>query len=594
MSSVKDRADSARKRGSALVAILRFLWKYPKRVALCLGLLCANIAIEMSLPQIVGTAVNNLRWHGEWGAEFDLQPFLLLFLALVFVRAGLGHLLGPRRNRLVHRTLNDIRGAIFNAIQRLPFQYHDKASAGELISRSTTDVSRLQEFFFACLFLTVDITLALTLTSALIFAISPALGLVAVGTMLPTVALIAVFAAKLQPQWRKVHDLHGAMTTVVQENIAGVRVVKAFAKEGFEIQKFNTRRAEFLGTLMDTVNYWAARVPFAQFIFGLSLPLALWVGGRQVIAGEIVIGDLVKAALYLLAVGNRVGQVGQFTNIIQNASASAGRILEIIDAPNQLQSGIRALPPQADVTFEDVSFKYPSSEAGISELSFKAEAGKTYALVGPTGAGKSTVVNLIPRFYDPSSGCVRIGGVDARELRLDELRRAIGVIFQETFLFSASIAENISYGRPEATREQIIEAAKVAQIHEFIAGLERGYDTIIGERGVTLSGGQKQRVAIARAYLLNPRILIMDDATASVDAETERLIQEGLRQLRAGRTTFLIAHRATTAMHADQILFLKEGRLVEQGTHEELIRARGAYWQFFQKQLSGEQAEGAR
>ena len=572
----------------SLLGVMAFLRRYPVQAALSVSLLLVNIAIEMALPQVLGSAITQLRRHMEWNAVFEPRVYVLLFLALVLIRTANGIILGPIRNRLVQRTLGDIRAAIYDAIQRLAFRYHDKSSTGELISRSTTDVWRLQDFLFACLFLSFDIAAALVVTVVLIFAASAALGVATLLTMVPTIALIAFFASKLQPQWRKVHDLHGAMTTVIQENIAGVRVVKAFARESAEVRKFQAKKEVFLGTLLDTVNYWAARVPLAQFIFGLGLPLALWIGGRQVIEGSLALGDLVKVVFYLMAIGHRMGAIGQFTNILQNASASAARILEVIREPQAVKSGKLGLPPGGGcVTFENVSFNYYDGKASLADVSFEAKPGQTVAIVGPTGSGKTTLVNLVPRFYDVAGGRVLVDGADVRELKLEQLRRTVSVVFQETFLFSASVAENIAYGRPSATREEIESAARAAHAHEFILKLESGYDTVIGERGVTLSGGQKQRIAIARAFLMNPRILILDDATASVDSETERLIQEAMRQLSVGRTTFVIAHRFSTVQHADQILVLKEGRIVEHGRHDELIRRGGFYSEIFAQQIKG-------
>ena len=587
-----------------LLGVLRFLGRYPRQVALAVGLLLVNISIEMSLPQILGLAITDLRLFGEVSKTPPpaggppIWVYVQLFAGLVCVRAGVGFILGPIRNRLVQRTLGDIRAAIYDSLQRLAFSFHDKSNTGELISRSTTDVSRLQDFFFACVFLSVDIGVSLVATHCLIFAVSPLLGFITLGTVVPTVALISFYASRLQPQWRRVHDLHGEMTTVIQENIAGVRVVKAFAKEAAEIQKFRSKRDAFLGKLHETVSYWATRVPFAQFLFGLSTPLVLWVGGRQVIAGEMPIGDLAKVVFYLMAIGHRMGGVGQFTNIIQNASASSERIIEIIGEPRTIKSGWRDLPEgQGEVVFERVSFHYAlshnpnltpsgSGRASLRELSFVAEAGRTVAVVGPTGSGKTTLVNLIPRFYEPVSGRVLLDGVDVREIKLEQLRRAVGVIFQETFLFSATVAENIAYGKPNATRGEIEECARAAQAHEFITELEDGYDTIIGERGISLSGGQRQRIAIARAFLMNPRILILDDATASVDATTEHAIQQAVRRLCEGRTTFVIAQRFSTLRHADTVLVLKEGRLVDSGPHKELAQRCEFYREIVSGQLS--------
>jgi len=363
-------------------------------------------------------------------------------------------------------------------------------------------------------------------------------------------------------------------------------VVKAFAKESAEVGKFTKKRDVYVETMMRTVSYWSARVPLAQFIFGLALPLVLWQGGREVIRGEILLGDLVKVIFYLLAIGNRMGSIGQFTNIIQNASASAERILEIVQEPERVDSGQRNLPPSGGtVEFRHVSFEYGKGKAALRDLTFKADAGKTYALVGPTGSGKSTLVHLVPRYYDASSGQILIDGIDIRELDLRELRASVGIIFQDTFLFSATVAENIAYGKPDAPLSEIERCARAAQAHDFITELADGYETILGERGVTLSGGQKQRIAIARAFLMNPRFLILDDATASVDSKTERAIQKAITDLSAGRTTFIIAHRFSTVQHADQILVLKEGRRVEQGTHTELISRSGYYAEIYAQQL---------
>jgi ATP-binding cassette subfamily B protein len=615
----------ARFKPRSLLGILAFLRKYPAQVSVCVALLLVNIAIEMALPQIIGNALTELRQCLALKLPFTPWPYALAFAGLVLVRCGVGWILGPIRNRAIQGTLADIRAAIYDAIHRLAFSYHDRASTGELISRSTTDIHRLQEFFFACLFLSVDIGVALVVSLVLIFVLSPLLGAVTLGIVAATITLIGFYASKLRPQWRQVHDLHGAMTTVIQENIAGVRVVKAFAREAAEVEKFRGRKDVFLNSLLKTVNYWAARVPFAQFIFGLSLPLVLWLGGRLVIQGTMPIGDLAKVVFYIMALGHRVGAVGQFTNIVQTASASAERILEVIHEPQRLQSGSRDLPPgRGAVAFEHVSFSYaalpaprssrreegpgaksevssPKSRAeqtearapeaaiqgkgGLDDVSFEVQPGQTVAIVGPTGSGKTTLVNLIPRFYDPQSGCVRVDGIDVRELKLTQLRRAVGVIFQETFLFSTTAAENIAYGKPEATREEIERCARAAQAHEFIMQLEDGYDTVIGERGVSLSGGQRQRIAIARAFLLDPRILILDDATASVDSRTERLIQEAMRRLCEGRTNFVIAQRFSTVQHADLILVLKQGRIVERGRHDELIQRGGFYREIFQQQI---------
>lgn len=557
-----------------LLGVLSFLKRYAWNVALAIGMLLFNIGLEMTLPRISGIAINQLGHAVVAGTPYRPWDLAEIFIGLALLRSVVGFILGRIRNRVVQSTLKDLRGAYFDAVQRLSFAYHDKTNTGELISRGTADISRLQEFLFACLFLGIDITVAMVTTVILITWISPVAGLATFLTLAPTVALIVYYARQLHPQWRKVHDLHGEMTTVIQENIAGVRVVKAFAREPDEVAKFRVRRDEFMTTVLRTVNYWAARVPLAQFVFGLSMPLVLWLAGREVIAGTLPVGNLAMIVFYLMGIGNRMNPVGQFVNIIQNASASSERIMEVLEEPLKIHGGTRRLATEggAQVSFEKVSFGYAKGTGTeLQDISFEAPSGQTVAIVGATGAGKSTVVHLIPRFYDPTSGVIRIDGVDVREYVLDDLRRSVGMIFQETVLFTATVSENIAYGRPESTPEQIVAAARAAHAHEFITQLENDYDTVVGERGVSLSGGQKQRLAIARAFLLDPRILILDDATSSLDAKTERLIQEDMRRVCLGRTAFVIAHRLTTVRHAEQVIVLRNGRIVEQGTPAELM-----------------------
>ncbi len=575
-----------------------------------------NIAIELSMPQFLGNAITQLGHHtGEIGFQSPgfktLAYSVALFFFLVVVRTVVGLFLGPLRNLTAQRTLGDLRSAVYDALQRQSFAWHDNARTGELISRSGTDISRLQEYIFVCLLFSVDVVAGLLGTAVFIFLINQTLGWLTLGALVPTVMAMAYFAIRLQPRWRRVHDRHGEMSTVIQENIAGVRVVKAFAREADEISKFRARKEAFLAELTSTVNYWAARVPLAQFLFGLGVPLVLWVGGRQVIRQELELGQLTKVLFYLLALGNRIGVIGQITSIIQNAGSSAQRVCEVLLAPISLQPGTRILGPStapASIRFTDVSFAYslvpslateglkPSPPPRPSEsrstrrnaldhLSFSIAPGETVALVGPTGGGKSTLLALIPRFYDPNAGTVEIDGMDVRELDFNSLRRVIGVVFQETFLFSASVADNIALGNPSASRGQIEAVARMARAHGFISELAQGYDTIIGERGISLSGGQRQRIAIARALLKEPRILLMDDATSAVDPGTEREIRESMAGLLGGRTTLLVTQRVSTARLADRILFVEEGRVIEEGTHADLIHRGGAYSVLFQSQL---------
>jgi ATP-binding cassette subfamily B protein len=577
-----------------LWGILAFMGRYPWAVAGSISLLLVVITIEMVMPQVIGATIQNLHDHVRMGVPFEPLGYAGLALLLVLGRESVRFILGRVRNRLIQQVLADIRAAMFAAIQRLSFPYHDRSNTGELISRSTADVSRLQEFLFACLFLSLDITITTVVIVALVFAINGPCGWVVLGAMGATFGLIVYYGRKLHPMWRAVHDRHGEMTTVLQENIAGVRVVKAFAKEPSEVGKFRDRRDAYVGTLLGAVHYWAARVPLAQFVFGLGMPLVLWVGGREVIAGTLDVGGLSKIVFYLMALGHRMMMIGQFASILHNASASSERILEVLREPSVLRDGTRPLPPgRGRLVFENVSYTYPGGKSSLHGIGFTLAAGQTMAVVGATGSGKSTLVQLIPRFYEAQTGRILIDGTDVREVSLAELRRSVGFVFQETFLFTATVAENIAYGRPGASRTEIEAAARAAQADGFIRGLENGYDTVIGERGVSLSGGQRQRLALARAFLMDPRILVMDDATAAVDAETERLIQEALRKISENRTTLVIAHRLSTVRRADRILVLEEGRLAEEGTHDELMRTGPLYRKLFARELA-EESHGGR
>jgi ABC-type multidrug transport system fused ATPase/permease subunit len=601
----------------ALWTVATFLGRHPVGLGLAIGLLLVNIAIELSLPQFLGNTITALG-RPDAAAEFPLGRTVAVFLGLVLLRSVIGLFLGPIRNRTAQRTLGDIRAAVYDALQRRTFTWHDNARTGELISRAGTDVGRLQDFLFVCLLFSVDIVAGVAGTVFLVFKLNALLGWIALGSMIPTIGAMAFFAARLQPRWRRVHERHGAMSTVIQENIAGVRVVKAFAREPAEIAKFRLKREDFLKELSEAVNYWAARVPLAQFIFGLGVPLILWVGGRQVIRDEIPLGDLAKAVFYLLALGGRIGVIGQVTNILQNASSAAQRVHELLLFPGDKPRSdvpVKATAISGSVRFEDVSFAYsndpslrvesehkappkpPADPAqvrrtqAVEHVSFEVSTGATVALVGPTGAGKSTLLAMIPRFYEPTAGRVLIDGTDVREFDRNTLRRSIGIVFQETFLFSASIAENIAFGRPDASREEIERVAKAAKAHDFIVELASTYDTIIGERGVSLSGGQRQRIAIARALLIDPRIVLLDDATSAIDPKTEHEIRDATEELCRGRTTFIVAQRASSVRRADLILVMKDGRLVATGTHETLMASEGVYRDLFAAQLA--KTEGA-
>jgi ATP-binding cassette subfamily B protein len=482
----------------------------------------------------------------------------------------------------------DFRNDIYERLQRLSYAYHDKAEIGQIMSRATQDVEGVRIFVNMGVIRFAYVVVLVAVSYGLMIATNAKVGLVAFA-FVPLVAIQASYVSlKLRPIWLRVQDLQGQMANVLQENLTGQRVVKAFSRAEFEQQKFDAKTRLLFDESYSTAKFQAFNEPFLQGMWLLSLAVVFWLGVVEIRAGNMTAGQLTAFQLYLTLMQVPVRSIGFIINIFARAHSAGNRVFEIVDARSPVEEKPNAVPlrtSRGEVRFEHVSFAYEGNAPVLRDINIVAEPGQTIALLGPTGSGKSSVVNLLPRFYDPTEGRVLIDDQDVRDVTLDSLRTSIGIVQQDVFLFIASIRDNIRYGRPEATDEEVIAAAKAARIHEFIESQPDGYDTWVGERGTTLSGGQRQRVAIARTLLLDPKVLIFDDSTAAVDMRTEFLIQEALRNLMRGRTTFVIAQRLRTVMEADQILVMRDGRIVEQGTHEELLEANGFYRQIYDLEL---------
>ncbi len=504
---------------------------------------------------------------------------------------------------LAERMAYDLRNELYDHLQRLSFSFHDRTDTGQLISRGTSDVNAVLRFAGWAIMQAANTVLMTGVALGILYSTDWRLATVSLLPM-PVVAVLAVrFRTRIRPIFRSIQQQFAVMTTVLQENLLGAQVVRAFAREDYEIRKFNAEVERLRRHRLQSIRYWVSNNQTNTFLFSLCTSLLLLYGGPRAISGELTVGILVAFSGYLALLSGPIQSIGEIVNSATEASAAGERIFEILDTRSDVADAPNAvaLPAVAgEVIFDHVSFRYTSKDVGmerpysVEDVSFVAQPNQVIAIVGPTGCGKSTLVSLVPRFYDVTSGAIRIDGLDIREVTIESLRRQVGIVLQEPLLFTGSIRENIAYGRPDATDEEVVRAAKIAQAHDFIMSFPEGYNTYVGERGYTLSGGQRQRVSIARAILLDPRILILDDATASVDTETEHLIQEALSQVMQGRTTFVIAQRLTTAKRADLILVMEQGRIVERGTHDELLEGDGLYRRIYDLQLRDQEEQMAR
>ena len=482
----------------------------------------------------------------------------------------------------------DLRNDIFDHLQHLSFAYHDEADTGQIMSRATQDVEAIRMFVGMGVVRLLSLVVLLGVAGVLMVQTNVKVAVVALAFMPVVAAQATIVGVLMRPIWLRVMDLHGQISNVLQENLTGIRVVKAFSREEHEQQKFDVRADALFQASYKASVIQAVTDPLMVALWMVSNAVVFWVGGIEVQNGAMSAGDLVAFLLYLNLLQMPVRILGFIVNMFARAHSAGSRVYEILDAESAVQERPDAKPLRADrgeVVFEHVAFGYDTLSSVLHDVNIHARPGEVVALLGPTGCGKSTVVNLLPRFYDVTEGSITIDGQDVRDVTLDSLRESIGIVQQDVYLFPATIAENIAYGRPDATQEEVIEASKAARMHDFIDSLPDGYMTWVGERGVTLSGGQRQRIAIARMLLLDPRVLIFDDSTSSVDMRTEYLIQEALQNLMEGRTTFVIAQRLRTVQQADQILIMRDGTIVEHGTHEQLLEQGGLYREIYDLEL---------
>ena len=483
----------------------------------------------------------------------------------------------------------DFRNELFEKIQRLSFSYHDRNRTGQLMIRATDDVEKLRMFIGQGMLLALQSIVLLIGSLAVLAFTNLPLTLIILPVLPVALVLFMVFGSVAQSLFGEIQRGLSTLNDILQENLAGIRVVKAFARERKEQDRFADAAQQLMNRHIRVSKIFSFLFPFIFLISNLGQAAVVYYGGRQILFDTLTLGEWQKFSLYLIYVFFPVGQLGFIIAQMSQATASAKRIFEILDAENEVidKPGAQPLPQvQGRVRFSDVTFRYfNSTDPVLQSISLEAQPGETVALLGGTGSGKTTIINLIPRFYDVSEGQVLIDDWDVRDVTLDSMRRQIGIVLQETNLFTGTIRDNIAFGRPDATDAEVEAAARASAAHDFIVSSPDGYQTAVGERGTTLSGGQKQRVAIARALLTDPRILILDDSTSSVDVATEVLIQNALDRLMLGRTSFVIAQRISTVVNADQILVLEKGRIVDRGNHEELMRTSAIYTDIYHSQL---------
>ena len=561
-------------------------WRLIGAYASMVVALVAFVLTPLFLGRAIDSVYEMIRSE-SYDASVIFDSVAVIF-GLMVVRGALSYFQNYLGEAVSQMVSFDLRNRLYDHVQHMSFGFHDRHHTGAIMSRAITDVENIRMFINMGLVRAPYFILLFIAVAAILFVKDWRLGLVSASFMPVVMVYSAAIRLKMRNIWLIVQEKMAEMSTVLQENFTGIRVVKAFAAEPHEEAKFERRNQEVADHFIEAERMRASSTAFMLFTFLLAMGLILFFGGRRVMEGHMTPGDLAQFIFYLQILQMPVRMAGWLVNSYARAASAGQRLFEILDA----ESPVREEPdaremrrPRGRVRFRNVAFSYDHTKRVLRNLNLDARPGEVVALLGAPGSGKSSVVNLIPRFYDVNGGYVAIDGSDIRNVSLKSLRRHIGIVQQDVYLFTTSIRENIAYGNPNATDEMVERAAKIAQMHDFITSLPNGYDTHVGERGSTLSGGQRQRMSIARAVLLDPPILILDDSTSSVDARTEELIRKAMESVMEGRTTFVIAHRLSTVHRADKIVVMKDGGIAEQGTHADLLALGGLYREIYDLQL---------
>jgi len=561
--------------------LLQYLRPYIPKTLMAVACMILATSASLYVPWIVRDVIDGVLVN----KDKDLLNVITIGIVVVFALRGFfvygqSYLMAFISQKVVI----DLREHLFRHFQRLSISYFDRSQTGKVLSYMTNDVGVLQGALAQNVIELASESLALIGSLIAMFYLHWQLALLTLITVPLVAEAMKIFGVKLRRASGTMQQRAAEITSVLQEMIVSIRLIRLFVREDYEIDRFNRENENNFNAQMKAAQLSATLTPVVEFLAAFAVTVIVWYGGNEVIRGNLTSGSLIAFLVYAVNISNPVKRLGNVYGSIQRAVAAADRVFEVLDTLPEVQDApdAKPLPPvKGRVTFEDVTFEYRSGEPALRNMSIDVAPGQVLAIVGPSGAGKSTIANLIPRFYDPQAGRICIDGVDIRNVTVASLREQLAMVPQDTILFSASIYENILYGRLDATREEVMAAAQASNAHNFILQLPDGYETQIGERGCQLSGGQRQRIAIARAILKNPRILILDEATSALDAESERLVQDALDKLMVGRTTFVIAHRLSTIQRADRILVLEKGRVAECGAHAELLDAGGLYCKLY-------------
>ncbi|EAX46457.1 lipid A ABC exporter, fused ATPase and inner membrane subunits MsbA [Thermosinus carboxydivorans Nor1] len=566
--------------------LLNYVRPYWPRLAAALLCMVLAAASNLVVPWIIKDVIDKVL------AAKDMVTLNLIaagIVVLFFLRGVFYYGQTYLMSYIGQLVVNDIREKVYRHLQRLSLSYFERRQTGTIMSYITNDVAALQNALVQNVIDLVTEAMVLIGSMGAMFVLDWKLSLLTFITLPLVAQAMNIFGRKLRHASRITQERAADITSVLQETISAIRVIKSFVREDYEIARFERENYHNFRANMKTAQLSGMLTPVVEFLAAIGVTVIIWYGGREVISGDLTAGALIAFLIYVVNISNPVKRLSRVYANIQKALAAAQRIFDVLDTEPEIKEmpGAVELPPiKGHVAFHNVTFEYTSGEPALINVSFTAKPGQMVAIVGPSGAGKTTIANLIPRFYDPTAGHITIDGTDIKTVTLKSLREQIGIVPQETILFNGTVYENIRYGRLDATEDEVIAAAKAANAHSFITAMPHGYETQIGERGAKLSGGQRQRIAIARAILKDPRVLILDEATSALDTESEKLVQEALDKLMVGRTAFVIAHRLSTIQRADLILVMDKGRIVERGTHDELIAAGGLYSKLYRVQFA--------